>query len=200
MLSSLIPSPLHPAVVHLPIALAVLLPVFAVGALWVIRRGARPLRAWGVATAMFAALSLSSWLAVETGEQAGEQVESVVADTPIETHEAAAEAFLTLSLIVLGVAAMGLRSGRVGGVARVLGTAGAVALLGAGWRVGHSGGALVYRYGAASAYTDALGGPAPAGRAGVKGAGDAGELRSTRLADQALPGSASSDRHGEDAR
>jgi len=55
VLPSFIPSPLHPAVVHLPIALAVLVPAFAVAALWAIRRGARPLRAWGVATAMFAA-------------------------------------------------------------------------------------------------------------------------------------------------
>jgi hypothetical protein len=154
VLASLIPSPLHPAVVHLPIAFAVLAPVFAVGALWAIRRGARPLRAWGIATAMFAALSLSAWLAVETGEQADEQVESVVPDAPIETHEEAAERFLLLSVAVLGIAAVGLGSGRVGRAARVIGTVGAVALLGAGWSVGHSGGALVYRYGAARAYTD----------------------------------------------
>jgi hypothetical protein len=165
VLPDIIPSPLHPAVVHLPIALAVLVPAFAVGALWAIRRGARPLRAWGIATAMLAALSLSSWLAVETGEQADEQVEAVVPDAPIETHEEAAEAFLMLSVIVLGVAAVGLRTGRIGQVARALGTVGAVALLGAGWRVGHSGGALVYRHGAASAYTDSVGGPARSDRA-----------------------------------
>jgi hypothetical protein len=105
---------------------------------------------------MFAALSLSAWIAVETGEQADERVESVVPAAPIETHEEAAEAFLTLSVIVLGVAAVGLRTGRIGQAARALGTVGAIALLGAGWRVGHSGGELVYRYGAASAYT---GGP-----------------------------------------
>ena len=152
MFSSLIPSPLHPAIVHLPIALAVLTPAFAVGALWAIRRGARPLRAWGLATAMLAALSLSAWLAVETGEQADEQVESVVPDAAIDTHEEAAERFLALSFIVLGVAAVGLRSGRLGQGARLLGTVGTVGLLGAGWAVGHSGGELVYRYNAASAY------------------------------------------------
>lgn len=157
MLGSLIPSPLHPAVVHLPIALAVLVPAFALGALWAIRRGARPMRAWGLATAMFAALSLSSWLAVETGEQAGEQVEKVIAEAPIESHEEAAEQFLMLSVIVLAVAAVGLRSGRLGQGSRLLATIGGIALLGAGYRVGHSGGQLVYRYGAASAYTNASG-------------------------------------------
>ena len=100
MLPSLIPSPLHPAVVHLPIALAVLVPAFAVGALWSIRRGARPQVAWGITTALCAALSLSAWLAVQTGEQADEQVEAVVPDAPIETHEEAAEAFLTLLSLI----------------------------------------------------------------------------------------------------
>jgi len=36
----------------------------------------------------------------------------------------------------------------------VAGTVGALALVGAGYQVGHTGGKLVYQYGAASAYTD----------------------------------------------
>jgi hypothetical protein len=40
-------------------------------------------------------------------------------------------------------------------VARVTGTPGAVALVVAGWRVGHSGGALVYQH-AATAYVSPL--------------------------------------------
>ena len=157
MLPSFLPDPLHPAVVHLPIALTLLLPPFAIGALWAIRRGARPVRAWGLATALLATLALSAWVAVETGEQAGERVERVIAEAPVESHEEAAEAFLALTAVVLGVALVGLRGGRVGQTARLLGTAGTVVLLGAGWRVGHSGGALVYRHGAAAAYTDASG-------------------------------------------
>jgi hypothetical protein len=149
---SILPSPLHPAVVHLPIALALLAPAFALGALWAIRRGARPSRAWSLATAVLALLTLSGWAAVESGEQAGEQVESVVPAAPVETHEEAAERFLAISVGVLGVAALGLARGRAGQVGRLLGTAGALVLLVAGWSVGHSGGQLVYRYGAASAY------------------------------------------------
>ena len=37
-MQSLIPNPLHPAVVHIPVALAVLLPLVAVGALGFIHR------------------------------------------------------------------------------------------------------------------------------------------------------------------
>ncbi len=150
---SFIPTPLHPAIVHFPIALTVLLPLFAVGALWAIRKGARPIRAWGVTTALFAALTLSSWAAVETGQDQEERVENVVAEAPFETHEEAAESFLLLSLGMLGVAAIGLSSGKIGTAARVAGTVGTVVLVIAGYRVGHSGGELVYRYGAASAYT-----------------------------------------------
>lgn len=157
MLASLLPSPLHPAVVHLPIALTVLLPPFAFGALWAIHKGARPLKAWGLAASLFAALTLSSWVAVETGEQADERVESVVAEAPIETHEEAAEAFLLVSLAVLGVALVGLRGGKVGQAARIAGAAGTLVLFAAGWQVGHSGGALVYQYGAATAYTSSAG-------------------------------------------
>lgn len=153
-MQSFIPTPLHPAIVHLPIALSILLPFFAVGALVAIRRGARPLKAWGITTALFAALTLSSWVAVETGEQQTERVEQVIAEAPIETHEEAAEAFLLFSLGVLGVAAIGLTSGKIGTVARVAGTAGALALVAAGYQVGHTGGKLVYQYGAAAAYTD----------------------------------------------
>lgn len=152
-MQSFLPFPLHPAIVHFPIVLSVLLPFFAVGAMWAIRRGARPRMAWGVTTALFAALSLSSWVAVQTGEQQDERVEEVVAEAPLETHEEAAEAFLLFSLGMLGVAAVGLVPGKVGTGARLLGTLGSVALLGAGYRVGHSGGELVYQYGAASAYT-----------------------------------------------
>ncbi len=154
-LSSLIPTPLHPAIVHLPMALAVLLPIFAVVALVAVHRGARPLRSWGVAAAMFAALSISAWASMETGEDQEDAVEAVVPDAALDTHEDAAEQFLWLSVAVLGVAAVGLLGGRVGSTARVVATAGALGLLFVGYRVGHSGGELVYRHGAASAYVDA---------------------------------------------
>lgn len=151
-LADLIPTPLHPAVVHLPMALAVLVPVFAVGALVAVRRGARPLRSWSIAVAMFLALSASAWFSIETGEDQEEKVEQVVPEAAFETHEDAADLFLWLSLGVLGVATVGLLDGKFGGPARVLATAGSMALLVAGYRVGHSGGALVYTHGAASAY------------------------------------------------
>lgn len=175
MLTSFLPDPLHPAVVHLPIALAVLLPPFTIGALWAIRRGAAPMRAWGIATALFAALAVSSWVALETGEQTEERAERVVGEAPIESHEEAAKLFLGLSAAMFGVALVGLRGGRVGRGARLLGTAGAAALLVAGYRVGHSGGALVYQHGAAAAYAGTAGTNAGEGGSAARAAGERGE-------------------------
>lgn len=151
-LASILPDPLHPAVVHLPIALAILVPMFAVGALIAIRRQARPSRVWPVVVALMMALSVSAWAATETGEDQEDRVERVVGDAPLHTHEEAAENFLWLSVGLMGVAAVGLLGGRVGTSARLLATAGSAALLFVGYQVGHTGGELVYTHGAASAY------------------------------------------------
>ncbi|MFW6201447.1 MAG: DUF2231 domain-containing protein [Gemmatimonadota bacterium] len=148
------PDPLHPAVVHFPIVLVVLVPIFAVGSILAIRRGAHTARAWGVTTAMVAALAASAWLAVETGEAEEERVEEVVSERVLHDHEEAAETFLLMTAITLLVASAGFAPGRAGGVARMLTAIGAVALLGTGLTVGRSGGELVYRHGAASAYTN----------------------------------------------
>jgi uncharacterized membrane protein len=148
----MLPNPLHPAVVHFPIVLAMLAPLVAAGALYAIRRGAAPLKAWGITTAVIAALVLSAWVATETGEDQEERVERVVAEQPINRHEEAAELFLYASAGVLALAVVGLARNRVGVIGRVAATIGTLALIGVGWNVGHTGGSLVYEYGAASAY------------------------------------------------
>lgn len=152
MLMSILPTPLHPALVHLPIALTVLVPLFALGALVHIHRGGRVLRSWGLATAMLAALSASALLALKTGEADEETVESIVPEVALEQHEDAGARFLYLSLGVLGLAAVGLAGGRLGGGARYATAAGTLMLVAAGYSVGHTGGALVYRYNAASGH------------------------------------------------
>ena len=149
---AMLPNPLHPAIVHFPLVLAFLLPISAVTAAWTIRKGSRVTRAWLVPLAIAAALSLTSWLAVETGENQDERVEQIVAEQPLETHEEAAEHFLTASIVVLLITGAGMVKGRAGGVARYASLAVAIALVGGAAYVGHTGGQLVYKHGAASAY------------------------------------------------
>ena len=155
----MLPNPLHPAIVHFPVVLAFLLPIFAIGSLWVIRKGATARRAWAIPVALSAALALSAFVAVKTGEAQEDRVEDVVPGHAMDTHEDAAELFQTASGILLLVTVAGLAGGVVGRSARLLATAGAVALVFAAASVGHSGGELVYRHGAASAYADAAAPP-----------------------------------------
>lgn len=148
----MLPNPLHPAVVHFPIVFAVLLPIVALAALVMIRRGAHVRRAWSIPLIGAAALALSTWAAVETGESQDKRVERVVGEQPLESHEEMAEVFLTGSVILLLVTAAGLAPGVVGKSTRAVAAVGALALVVGAARVGHSGGQLVYQHGAASVY------------------------------------------------
>lgn len=158
----MLPDPLHPAVVHLPMALVALLPFVALVALWAIHRGARPLHAWAVPLALAALLTGSAWLALETGEREEDRVEEVVSESVLHEHEEAAERFLVLAGVLTLVAGVGLAGGTVGSAARILATVATIGVLVAGVQVGSLGGELVYVHGAASAYTDAQVGPASA--------------------------------------
>ena len=91
-----------------------------------------------------------------------DRVEAVVPKAPFKAHEEAAEQFLAFSGIFLLVVAAGLAGGTVGRAARYVSVVGAIGLLAAGVRVGHSGGQLVYTHGAASAYASGTA-TAPAG-------------------------------------
>jgi len=161
----MMPDPLHPAVVHLPIALAILVPLCAALAILSIRKGFLPARSWAAVVLLQAMLVGSTWLAVETGEDQEERVERVVAERYIKTHEEAAERFLALTGVGLLVIGLGLLPRRSGAVGRIGGVVAALGILAAGVAVGHSGGALVYEHGAANAYAklDVLATPGPSG-------------------------------------
>jgi uncharacterized membrane protein len=148
----MMPEPLHPAVVHFPIALALLTPLLALGALLAIRRGWLPARIWIAVVLAHALLAGSAWLAVETGEDQEERVEEVVRESAIEEHEEAAERFLSLAIGVGVVSAAGLLRGGLGLAGRGATVAAGALALAAAVATGHSGGELVYRHGAADAY------------------------------------------------
>lgn len=152
--------PLHPLVVHFPIVLTFLLPISVLVALWAIGKGTTSRRAWTVPVAFAAALSLSAYVATQTGENEEDRVERVVGERALHGHEEAAERFLVLSGALLLVAAAGFLPRTVGQAARLVTAAGAIGLVAAGAQVGHSGGTLVYQHGAASAYASPGGAPA----------------------------------------
>lgn len=150
----MLPDPLHPALVHFPIVLAMLAPLIAGGFFWAIQTGRLPARAWIAVVALQTVIFGAAWLTAETGEEEEDRVERIVGHDPIEEHEEAAEWFIWIAGITLPIAGAGIFAGGPGTGARALAIAGTLAAAVAVARVGHTGGELVYKHGAALAYLD----------------------------------------------
>ncbi len=148
----MLPEPLHPAVVHFPIALTFLGLLFATCCAVAIHAGRLERSSWWVVIGLLALLVASGWLAIETGEHEEETVETVVAERHIERHEEAAERLLVCAGLALAFAALGLAGGTTGALARVVTVGLSFATVAAAVSTGHSGGELIYRHGAARAY------------------------------------------------
>lgn len=148
------PIPLHPKLVHLPIALAVLMPLVTSGVLLAWWRGWLPRRVWVIAIVLQALLAGSGFAAMQAGEREEERVAPIVAEQYIEAHEEAAEVFVWASAVLLVVMMLAMvprqERGRLAvATVAVLGT---MLVFGLGYRTGAAGGRLVYEHGAAQAY------------------------------------------------
>jgi uncharacterized membrane protein len=146
--------PLHPKIVHLPIALAVLMPVMSAGLLAAWWAELLPRRTWLIAVLLQGLLLASGVTALRTGQTEEDRVERVVAERLIESHEAAAERFVWAAGAVLLLAIVGATVpkdayARRAAIATTLGT---LLVLFLGYRTGEAGGRLVYQHGAADAY------------------------------------------------
>lgn len=167
--------PLHPMIVHLPLALAGLVPVLALVALGtlLLRRRARGLFVAVVGLQLL--LALGAVAALRSGEAEEEKVEVAVSEAALHEHEEAAETFVAAAWIALGVSLVPAVWANRRGIA----ASGAVATLAAtavvlllGVRVGEAGASLVYRHGAASVYA------ADAGAGGGRELGSGADVRS----------------------
>lgn len=78
----------HPKMVHVPMALGVLMPLFAGGMLLAWWRKWLPTRSWFLVVALQAILLGSGVLALQTGEAEEERVERVVVEQAIEQQRA----------------------------------------------------------------------------------------------------------------
>jgi uncharacterized membrane protein len=140
----------HPKTVHVPLGIAMVLPILALGVVVFARRFFRS--TWLVIVALQAILAGSAFLAMNTGEREEERVEEVVGEEPVSAHEEAAEAFAWGSLAVLFLSAAALvPKERASRALAIVATLGAFVVLGLGVRTGSRGGELVYRHGAAEA-------------------------------------------------
>lgn len=150
----------HPKIVHLPLALALLMPFIAGGLAWAWWRDWLPARGWVVAIALQTALLGTGLAAIQTGEAQEERVESVVSERFIEAHAEAAEVFVwgsgvVLSLMLVALLMAGRRS--AGLALAAVSTLGTLVVFVLGYRAGDAGGALVYEHGAAAVYAQPAG-------------------------------------------
>jgi uncharacterized membrane protein len=154
--------PLHPAIVHVPLGLAVVLPLVAAGLALALWRGALPRRSFAVVVVLQALLVGGGAVAMQLGERDEKQAETVISEKLIEAHEERAEVFVWAAGAVLAVSAAVLvvPAAAATAVAAVV-VAGTLAVAALAVSTGQAGGELVYRHGAASAYLP-RGGPAEA--------------------------------------
>lgn len=148
------PIPLHPALVHVPLGLAFVLPALAIGFAWALWRGSLRPSFWLAIVLLQAVLLGAGLAALKTGQREEERVESVVPKTALERHEELAEQFLWISALTLVAAGIVLVARHPRAVQTLTAVTVLGSLLGAGaaLRVGHAGGQLVYLHNAAAAY------------------------------------------------
>lgn len=147
--------PLHPAIVHIPIALAMLMPLFIIVIWFSIHKKLLPAKSWGLIVGLQALLFFSSFLALETGEMEEEKVEKIIPESIIEHHEQMAKIFVGFSGGIAFIMLIGTflpsrfkKTSRI--TSLILASGNLILCI---W-LGHSGGELVYRYDAASIYTN----------------------------------------------
>ena len=145
--------PLHPQIVHLPLALSVLLPFIALVVMVCIRKQKFSSHVWILVAGLQVLTTASGYLAMETGEDEEKVVEKVVGKKHLHDHEERAEMFVAFSVAasVLAIATLMIKPAlqvylMVTTLLLMLGQTGLA------WRTGASGGELVYVHQAARAY------------------------------------------------
>jgi hypothetical protein len=146
--------PLHPAIVHLPLGLAFLMPALALGVAWTLWRGGIRSRAWLPVILLQAVLVSAGLVAMKTGERDEERVERIVPAAAIHRHEEYAEQFVWAAGLTLvpAVLVFVFRKPAVARAMTILTVAGTFVSAAAAIRAGHAGGQLVYMHNAGAAY------------------------------------------------
>ncbi len=145
--------PLHPQIVHLPLALSVLLPFITLVVMVCIRKQKFSSHVWILVAGLQVLTTASGYLAMETGEDEEKVVEKVVGKKNLHEHEERAEMFVASSVAasVLAIATLLIKPAlqfylMITALLLMLGQTGLA------WRTGASGGELVYLHQASSAY------------------------------------------------
>ena len=138
---------LHPAVVHVPLGLAVVMPLLLGAMAWAVVTGRLPGKVWLLPFLLQGVLLGTALVALRTGEQDEDRVEARAGESAVDAHERAAQAFTTAAgaTFLAAAVALALRNRRrpflVAGVTSVALSVGMLVL---GIQTGSRGGALVH--------------------------------------------------------
>jgi uncharacterized membrane protein len=155
--------PLHPAVVHVPLGLALAVPLVAAALALALRAGKVPRRSFALVVGLQVLVVAGGLAAFQLGERDEHRAERVVPKALIEAHEERAEAFLWAAAVVLaGAVAVLVLPARAAPAGAALVAAAAIAASALAIRAGQAGGELVYVHGAAAAWAPAAPGVLPA--------------------------------------
>lgn len=136
--------PMHPKLVHVPMALCVLMPAVA-AFVWIgVRRGWFTPRVWLLVTFLQSATLAGGAAALWSGLEDGEKVEGYASEEALETHEDRAWIFV---IVAAGNGVLCCVTVLLANRQQLLGAITVVALAGgsyAGYLVGDAGGRLVY--------------------------------------------------------
>lgn len=145
--------PLHPLIVHFPIALTFIFPILALLFAYLIKINKMTPKAWLIIVGIQLAVVISGYIALETGETEEHTVEKVVSKKLIHQHEEAAEIFVGSAVLtlVLSIGVFFIRKELQFPVKVGIAIFGLISCYLA-YKTSGLGGELVYKHGAASAY------------------------------------------------
>jgi len=145
--------PLHPMMVHLPMALTFIMPTMIIIFGLMIKSHKMSPKAWLIIIGLQAVVVTTGYIALETGENEERTVQQVVAKSLIGEHEEAAEIFVGSTVLVLALSIGVFFVRREIAFPVKLGIT-VVSLISCflAYRTGLLGGELVYKHNAASAY------------------------------------------------
>ncbi|HXH31092.1 MAG TPA: DUF2231 domain-containing protein [Bacteriovoracaceae bacterium] len=150
------PEPLHPYIVHLPVALSYLIPILIIVFAQMIKKNKMAPAAWLVIIGIQLVITVTGYVALETGETEELAVDKLVSKKLIHEHEEASEIFVgsTVLALVVSIAAFFIRKEFQFYIKLAVGviSLGSVFLA---YSTGKLGVELVYKHGAAAAYAEA---------------------------------------------
>lgn len=145
--------PLHPFFAHIPLVLALFMPVVLWTTIILIARRKIGAQSWWVPVVIQAVIVVFAYIALSSGENEEDLVAQFIPKRFISQHENMAEVFSGLSVLLLGVVmVVNFVNEKVAKKLRVIAALFSFVPLGMGLYVGRLGGEIAYAHGGAEAY------------------------------------------------